>query len=296
MNSFSPGRQNISRFLARVGLSKPSRFIYDILFYSVVRLVERRQLERQALSASQVTDKEILDFGKTLQPLLTSDALERIGPESDGGYLLPRDALAIDALYSPGVASVSTLELHFAEHGVPCYLIDGSVDSPTVSHPQFNFESIFLGNKTRTGWVTLSDWIAGTQPYSTDLGLQMDIEGFEYEVLQSADHALLNRFRFLVIEFHNLEKLISREFFEGFSEILSKIQVSHFVAHVHGNNYSLPVRFNSAHIPRSIEVTFLRRKDYPAGQVSDIPHELDRPNNPNYSEIDISNFLGLRCD
>jgi len=60
----------------------------------------------------------------------------------------------------------------------------------------------------------MDDWVA-TAPISedSDLMLQMDIEGYEYETFLSMSDKLLSRFRIIVVEFHSLQMLFSQPFF-----------------------------------------------------------------------------------
>lgn len=135
------------------------------------------------------------------------ETLVRVGPVGDGGYLVPKNALKnITTLFSPGVADESGFEMDCANRGMDVYLADGSVDAPSVDHPLFHFTRRHLtgdGESTADGmFMTLEDWMNASLPKgdkSSDLMLQMDIEGHEYDVLMAAPDELLTRFKIIVV-------------------------------------------------------------------------------------------------
>jgi hypothetical protein len=90
---------------------------------------------------------DTLQVGGLLQALKvtsTTCPLIRIGPEADGGYLVPDDLVGITALVSPGVSSEVGFDHAMAERGIEVYMADLSVDGPPVQHPRFHFQKKFL--------------------------------------------------------------------------------------------------------------------------------------------------------
>ena len=89
--------------------------------------------------------------------------------------------------------------------------------------PGSAFEKKFVGGLSDDAFMTLEDWKNRTIPeHSGDLLLQMDTEGAEYETLLSAPAALLEQFRIMVIEFHFLQELWNRRFFDVTSPRISQ--------------------------------------------------------------------------
>ena len=73
-----------------------------------------------------------------------------------------------------------------------------------------------MGSHSRENFITLSEWIAQNNLESdSNLLLQMDIEGGEYDVLIYEDTNTLASFSAMVVEFHNLQKLFEHDFFEN---------------------------------------------------------------------------------
>ena len=220
-----------------------------------------------------------------LSPLSSDKELIRMGPRGDGGYLLPNDLAGIEALFSPGVNEVSGFELACANLGMKVFLADKSVDRPPDSHPLFHFTKKFVGVTTDDGFMTMDDWVADSLPgTASDLLLQIDIEGFEYETFLGMSDRLMRRFRIIVAEFHSLDELFGKHFFRIGSRTFDKILQTHACVHIHPNNCCRLVSRGGLSIPRVAEFSFLRRDRIARARAGDVfPHPLDCDNHANPS-------------
>lgn len=223
---------------------------------------------------------------RRLHPVETGFPLIRIGNGGDGGYLLPDDLDGIAACFSPGVAQTALFEEEMVARGVPCMLADASVEAPPISGPLIRFEKKFLGVVNDERFTTLDAWVERNAPTEGDLLLQMDIEGSEWAVLLNASDKTLQRFRVIVLELHDLDRLIDKVGFMLLGRALDRLLTEFHVVHIHPNNYDGVVRKKDLVIPRVIEATFLR-KDRAAvtGYASEFPHPLDRTNQPRRPDI-----------
>ncbi len=231
----------------------------------------------------KATDKtSVENLIRSLRPYKVDKELVRLGPDKDGGYLVPDDLENIYACFSPGVGRMSEFELHCLDYGMKLYLADKSVDGPGTADPRLQFLKKFVGPINDQHFITLDRWVESTiQGDDDDLMLQMDIEGYEYLTLVNASEALLKRFRIVVVEFHNLHKFWDREFFKLANATFEKLLQHHVCVHIHPNNVSgEDVRYG-VRIPRAAEFTFYR-----ADRVRDkapqtvLPHPLDCDNTP----------------
>jgi hypothetical protein len=218
-----------------------------------------------------------------LSPVSTDKELVRYGPLGDGGYLIPDDLDGIEACFSPGVNLVSGFEQQCADRGMVVFLADASVDGPAVSHPRFRFRKNFVGVTSNDVFVTMDDWVNESLPESkSELLLQIDVEGYEYEVFLGMSDALLRRFRIIVAEFHDLHQLWDGPRFAIASRAFEKLVQTHSCVHIHPNNIGGSVSIGGIEIPRLAEFTFLRRdriaKSSPAML---FPHPLDRDSTGN---------------
>jgi hypothetical protein len=224
--------------------------------------------------------RDVLELIRSLHPVDSGAELIRLGPQGDGGYLLPDDLDGIEFCFSPGVSTESGFEAALAQRGLHVYLADFSVDEPAESHPNFTFDKKFVGALSNQTFMTLDDWKDSKVPgYEDDLILQMDIEGAEFETLLSASSRLLGQFRIMIIEFHNLQELFNKPFFVLTSKVFQKLLQTHSVVHIHPNNCLRSVKGNGLEIPRIAEFTFHRNDRFERTSYRRVfPHPLDRDN------------------
>ena len=151
----------------------------------VIELIIQKILSFINRASVRLTDQNSLkDFLGKLSPVKFSGGLLRLGPDGDGGYLVPNDLNDIGACFSPGVSFVSGFEKECAERGMKIFLADRSVDGPAENHDLFSFTKHFIGSYTTEGFLTIDGWVNDSvEDNDTDLMLQIDIEGFEYEVI-----------------------------------------------------------------------------------------------------------------
>lgn len=217
--------------------------------------------------------------------------LVRIGPDGDGGYLLPDDLEGIRASFSPGVSHQIGFDKEIAARGIPCFLADASVEGPQNPPPGITFEPLFLGEKSAGEVITLEDWVARHAPETGDLLLQMDIEGAEYAVLEATSEALLRRFRVIVIEYHDLWRVFGKEGRDEMQAVFDKMARHFEVVHLHGNNHAPNIKLAGVRFPPVIEVTYLRRDRVgESSQEPVLPHPLDQPCNPYRPEMPLPRF------
>lgn len=217
---------------------------------------------------------------RSLHPMACSKELIRLGPNGDGGYLVPNDLAGIEACFSPGVSDRAGFERDCAERGMKVFMADASVEGPPESHPQFRFIKKFIGATSRGDFISLGDWFKSSLPEgSGDLLLQMDIEGYEYEALLSLPEDWQPRFRIMVVEFHFLDYLFSEPLFAIYSKVFEKLLSTHTCVHIHPNNVCTALKVGQLQIPQMAEFTFLRhdRVSNPAFART-FPHMLDRDN------------------
>jgi len=236
-------------------------------------------------------NKLIRNFLETTRPVGSGLELIRIGGAGDGGYLLPNDLEGITAIYSPGVSDTSDFEYFFAEKDIDCYLLDYSVDSPAINHNKFNFSKRYLGSSTFEHFVSLSNWLSENKETGQDLILQMDIEGAEWEILESIEIQTLRAFRIMVVEFHDMaNRLFNNDKFEQSKKIFDLLLDEFQIVHVHLNNCCKTVNSRGVFLAPVWEVTFLRKDRVLFEDHSyTLPHKLDRPNLPHESAIRIPN-------
>lgn len=232
------------------------------------------------------TSKErVSSLIERLCPSQINKDLIRLGPNGDGGYLIPDDLDGVKACFSPGVDKISDFEQDCLNLGMKVYMADKSVDKPNLNvvPDRYDFIKKHIGCMNNSDFITLDEWVNSfLLKEDEDLLLQMDIEGGEYYSLINLSDSLLKRFRILVIEFHTLEDFWNPHFFNLAEVVFNKILQSHTCVHIHPNNCQGIVSRYGIDIPRVAEFTFLRndRANFEKNKLN-FPHKLDCDNTNN---------------
>ncbi len=227
---------------------------------------------------SLIDEKPLLDLISALRPKHTDRALKRFGSDGDGGYVMPDDLDGIGACISPGVFTECSFDTEIADLGIDVFMADASVSGPPVAHERFKFSKLFFDTFNSDTTITIDDFCKDIAP-GKDLVLQMDIEGAEYRVFNSASTELLSRFRIMAIEFHDLNLLFTRFGFREINAVFVKLLRTHNIVHIHPNNISDAAVHGDIEIPPLMEFTFYRKdrahfEDRPLSY----PHRLDARN------------------
>jgi hypothetical protein len=235
----------------------------------------------------QTNNLDVRDLVAKLRPVDCGVELIRIGAENDGGYLLPDDLEGIEYCFSPGVSRMVEFETNLAARNIKSFLADYSVDSAPIQRPEFTFDKKFLGAIDTETFFTLSSWKNKyLSNYRGDLLLQMDIEGFEYEVILSTPTDLLGSFRIMVIEFHELDKLFDPFIYTLYKTCFEKVLERFHVAHIHPNNCCGSVKKGEVEVPRVMEFTFYNKNRVTRTTFrKKFPHPLDRDNMLSHKHI-----------
>jgi len=243
-------------------------------------LIENNLAKSKKFLTKMTPINEVKELLELLYPIKCQKDLIRLGPESDGGYLVPDDLDGIEACFSPGVSSVSGFEKDCANRNIKVFLADASVDAPTETDDLFDFIPVFIGSTNSDNYSTLDKWVNYKMPdTSKELLLQMDIERSEYEVFHSLSEKTINRFRIMVIEFHDLDEIWNYPFFRVMSRVFKKILQTHYCVHIHPNNIANKSKLNGIETIQAMEFTFYKKDRISKVQYqSSFPHKLDRNN------------------
>ena len=229
-----------------------------------------------------------------LVPVATNLELVRLGGSLDGSYLVPLIDLKYDGLISPGVGQTFEFERAIADSNCKVVLIDGTVNRPQNLPTDFIFLQKMLGSSehSRDNQISIEAVINRYFPTSQSLVLQMDIEGGEYEVLNSMDENELNPFALVLVEFHHLHKL--NESSEWNSAIKRAIQIfmrDFLLVHSHPNNAGGFFLWRFRKLPKVVETTWIRKSL--VGEIhgpAKLPHALDSRNDTLMEDLIFPSF------
>lgn len=245
---------------------------------------ERKQIYRHNSSVAKKTDSQkVIKLLRSLAPIEAEKIeLIRLGSTHDGGYLIPNDLDGIEACFSPGVGNLIDFENDCLEKGINVYLADNTIDASKLPLEKFHYTNKNIASYTNETLMTIDDWVnTSGVTESSDLLLQMDIEGSEYAALANMSDTLQKRFRIIALEFHGLHNLWNQDYYIVAAEVFSKLLETHHCVHIHPNNCDTYVEKDGVRIPITLEFTFLRKDRVSSyKKVTKLPHHLDTDNAP----------------
>ena len=230
--------------------------------------------------------KELVDL---IRPVGVARDLIRVGGASDGGYLVPDDLRDLESCYSPGVAVTADFEIDLLnKFGIESHLADYSVDSPPESLRYKTFTKKYLGCVNSSEFITLENWVSqNSGPNSgADKILQMDIEGWEYPVIIDTPTVVLQKFRIIILEIHNIDSWFQKDFYIIAKSFFDKLLGDFRVVHSHPNNAGGKFSVHGFELPRLLELTLYRNdRAELLNTFESLPHKLDFPNDSQFPDI-----------
>lgn len=200
----------------------------------------------------------------------------RVGKGSDGGYvLLDININKIEAFYSYGVNDDYSFDDEFSK--ISCSV--GRLFDPTVSYPNNITENLsFKKIGLATGEGTITQHVQGYGDFGKKMILKIDVEGAEWDWLETTNQEELRMFDQILIEYHGMDKTNQ---YEKYTKCLNRINEHFYLYHVHGNNHRPLVPVEKSFIPDVIECSYIRKELVPCEENRDVnfPIEgLDRSN------------------
>jgi len=208
----------------------------------------------------------------------------RIGDLADGGYILVNDLDEKDVVFSIGVGDNVSFDFEIANCVKEVILVDHTVLAPNDLTSNMVFYPKAL-SKTKSFQSTTIQELLYLHP-ARDYILKIDIEGAEWEILDSLDIYTLSLFRQIVIEFHGFSYPYFQDRFDMTCRVLEKLNLTHVPICFHPNNGGRFATIAGTPIPDVIEVTYIRRSDYQISLGESVQvEELTYANNPDKPEI-----------
>ena len=219
-----------------------------------------------------------------LQPRLKVNIV-RFGDDMDGGYVLVDCIKDSTFVLSIGVGNNITFDSTISNHVSRVIMVDHTVNIGNVpSNAWFIKKKLVPFVKDNTLETSLPELI-NQVPLNSRIILKMDIEGNEWEILESLDGAHLKKFDQMVIEFHGILEKAKKDSLDSMQNVIRKLLNFFDVVNIHANNYSSYQIFLNFPLVDVIEVTFLNRQLSDYSRVNNNSKHLNFPNNPNKPEI-----------
>jgi Methyltransferase FkbM domain len=196
----------------------------------------------------------------------------RLGRDGDGGYIIADIPNAkYNILISGGINDDTSFEEDFInKFNSRVYAFDGTIDNLKKQNDKIIFIKKNIGGINSDTVTNLHDIINS----NNNIFVKMDIEGGEIEWLKNLNSQQIDKFEQIVIEFHN--PFTSKE-----NEIFEKINNTHYLVHLHGNNCGGSRIHLNKNMANVFECTYVNKKYFnqqPYLNKQFIPGPLDMKN------------------
>jgi hypothetical protein len=202
----------------------------------------------------------------------------RIGPKSDGGYVIV-DGYEYDLFISCGIGDNNDFDIEITKKypEIKCLSFDGTIDKLPTNSDKIEFIKKNIGTYNNNSTTNLNKYIDNYK----NIFLAMDIEGEEYNWLNSLTDKQLLKFKQIIIEIHQPVKVKAGHCIsiENRLKALNKLSRLFYLCHLHPNNCCGIKVIDGINIPNIFEATYIRkdklkleRNSYP------IPSKLDYKN------------------
>ncbi len=226
------------------------------------------------------------DFYKALKNILKiyklkDYSLVRLGSKDcDGGYVMADNFTQNGVAYSFGISSDVSWDNDVADLGYKVYMYDNTIDNLPYNRDEFYFfkEGISGYEKPDSSMRKLSHFITKNgHECKKNMILKMDVEGAEWSFIETVEPKILSQFDQIIIEFH---ALIQSGNADKKIKALEKLNDTHRLIHLHGNNTSYTVKIEDTIFPNVIEATYVNKETYNTEYDDELvlPNTLDRPN------------------
>ena len=217
----------------------------------------------------------------------------RVGKVGDGGYIMidkfitGGQAIA----YSFGISNEISWDADMARRGYDVFMYDMTIDKLPYENEKFHFFKEGIGGvKDETKLLdTLENFIARNgHENNSNMILKMDVEGAEWNFLETVSSETLNKFDQIVFEFHGIISPKTPAEMERIINLIDKINATHTLVHLHGNNHGNYMYVdNVGNIPFWLELTYLRNEThiFYDDEAILLPIVFDSPNTPIVPDI-----------
>ena len=217
-----------------------------------------------------------------LQPYTLLGAKKiRIGRYFDGGYVMLDRFDEVGLAYSLGINDDVSWDIDLASRGISVFQYDHTIAALPEDHPMFHWEPICIaGHVDEAASCQTLEALVRRNGHEgrRDMVLKCDIEGAEWALLRATPISVLQSFRQIVLELHNMAFLADYHHASNVRRALLNLTASHRVVHVHANNFAPYEVVGGVPVPAVLELTLARLDEGEFIESTEtFPTELDMP-------------------
>lgn len=198
---------------------------------------------------------------------LKDHILERVGGANigDGCYLMAKNFKKNQIAYSFGINDDVSWDSAMVDKGYKVFMYDHSICNLPYEKEGFNyFKQGIAGAPSADGILNTLENFIKTNGHSGKTGmiLKMDVEGAEWDFLDTVQTKTLRQFDQIILELHNIVRACGQDDITKRLNSLNKLNKTHQVVHLHANNTGYILQMNGHTIPDVLEVTYVNKERY----------------------------------
>lgn len=252
---------------------------------------------QNCLKPALMHSPEKKEYFKSLREKLTAKAVVnemkfvRVGKLYDGGYVLVDDFSADMKVYSFGIAGDVSFDKHLANKGLDIHMYDHTIHGLPEQHDKFHFyktgiSAIDEPENSKLSMKTILEMNGDAENHS--LILKMDVEGAEWDFINTVSSELLNQFIQITFELHRLTDVKNSE---NILNALDKLNQTHQMVWIHANNYGHIEEADGFEIPAYVEITYLNKSRFEfIDAPCYFPLDIDMPDDSGVEEFVFGNW------
>lgn len=277
-------------------LTIPNKEINQVLENQINNLGLNIEIQNYLKPALMHSPKK-QEFFKTLKEKLTVKALQegleftRVGKPYDGGYVLADDFSKDMIVYSFGIAGDVSFDEQLADKNMDIHMYDHTIPHLPKNHNKFHFHKTGISavdepENSKLSMKTILD--ENGHLGNHNLILKMDVEGAEWDFINTTPSEILNQFTQIIFEFHRLTDTANAQ---NILNALDKLNETHQLVWIHANNFGHIEEAGNIEIPAYIEATYMNKKKYSfKDAVCNFPLDIDMPDDPRIEEFIFGNW------
>ncbi len=269
-----------------------NRRLYEELREKKIKAKVKNILETYRIS--QHPDKP--EYFKRIKELLQVQKaidyeLIRVGKNHDGGYIMLNDFRHDYIAYSFGIGWEISWDRWIADCGINVYCYDHTIERLPQNYHRLNFNKVGISGSDdiKENLLSLPTILyRNGHMHNKNLILKMDVEGSEWEFINSISSDVLKQFLQISFELHDLTDINNSK---KVISALEKLNETHQVVWIHANNNGEVGKAADILIPNLLEVTYANREQYTfKPTIYNCPLNIDYPNIEDRHEIELKNW------
>lgn len=204
---------------------------------------------------------KVEELSLLIRPYSINVPLVRIGRNFDGGYIMADSFRKGGIAYSFGIADDVSWDNDIANKNYEVFMYDYSIDGLPIHRSNFHFFKKGIGG-SRNYEIPLDTLeniiISNNHVGFKNMILKMDVEGYEYEIIENTESSVWDKFDQIVIEFHDC---LNPSIMFLLVKCLKKLFNTHALIYVHGNNFGDTVKVGDLTLYQYMEMSLSNRKN-----------------------------------